>query len=145
MSYKDSDYTVVIALICWLEGMNFCAETHLGDGVLCFCLPVDHHCSSAPLQYLLEVQLSGRLTKILTTLPWLPSCTDTCQTHPGGEVVNTAIIFFLFLATIAHLIQTEWSSCALNWTRCRIAAYILWAAFEQGLNTVCPGIHKVRV
>ena len=32
MSYKDSDYTIVIALICWLEGMHFCAETHLDDG-----------------------------------------------------------------------------------------------------------------
>ena len=32
MSYKDSDYTIVIALICWLESMHFCAETHLDDG-----------------------------------------------------------------------------------------------------------------
>jgi len=32
MPYKDSDYTIVIALVCWPKRMNFGAETHLGGG-----------------------------------------------------------------------------------------------------------------
>ena len=136
MSYKDSDYTIVIALICWLESMHFCAETHLDDGDFSvFVFPSTTIARVPHLNILWKYSSQeGSQRFSLATLPWLPSCTDTCQTHPGGEGVNTAIIFCLLLAAIAHLIRTEWSSCALNWTRCRIDAYILWAAFEQGLH-----------
>ena len=34
MSYKDSDHTIVIALVCWPKRMNFGAETHLGGGIM---------------------------------------------------------------------------------------------------------------
>jgi len=34
MSYKDFDYTIVIALVCWHKCMNFGAEIHLGGGVM---------------------------------------------------------------------------------------------------------------
>ena len=33
MAYKDSDFTVVITVICWLK-RNFGAEGHLGSGVM---------------------------------------------------------------------------------------------------------------
>jgi len=39
MSYKDSDYTIVIALVCWHKCMNFGAETHLGGGVMSLLFP----------------------------------------------------------------------------------------------------------
>ena len=34
MSYKDSDYTIVIALVYWQKGLNFGAETQLGVWVM---------------------------------------------------------------------------------------------------------------
>ena len=33
-------------------------------------------------------------------------------------------------------------SCALVGRRCRLAAYIIQATFERGLNPVCPGIQE---
>ena len=79
MAYKDSDFTVVITVICWLK-RNFGAEGHLGSGVMralwffhrplllkcCF----NFHCITA-----LE-----RPKRILTTLPWLLlHVSHTCQ------------------------------------------------------------------
>jgi len=83
MSYKDSDYTTVIALVCWSQPMNFGAETRLSGGCYeCFCLPVNHHCSGTQLWRLLAVQLSGTAR--------IPSCNNyhlCAKTHPGGKVV----------------------------------------------------------
>ena len=34
MSYKDTDYTIMITLVCWPKWMNSGAETHLAGGVM---------------------------------------------------------------------------------------------------------------
>jgi len=56
MSCKDSDYIIMIALMCWPKCMNFGAETHLGGGVMsAFVFP------STLLQRSLTVLPSGYL------------------------------------------------------------------------------------
>ena len=69
MSYKDFDYTIVIAVVCWPKRMNFGAETHLGGGVMSpFCLPVDRYCSSAHFDIHWQYSSQERPMKTLTTL-----------------------------------------------------------------------------
>ena len=68
------------------------------------------------------------------------------KTHPGSEVVSTV----LFLSPSSHHCSlnsnsTIITSCTLIGMRWRLATYIIQAAFECGLNTICQGIHKVRI
>ena len=48
MSYKDSDYTILVLKLTLMVELRV------------LCLPVNRHCSSAPLQQSLAVQLSGK-------------------------------------------------------------------------------------
>ena len=55
------------------------------------------------------------------------------KTHPDGEVVSTVVIFVSFLPP---LLSSMVVMCrALAGTRCRLATYVIWAAFERRLNT----------
>ena len=66
MSYKDSDYTIVIALVCCHKCMNFGAETHLGGGVMSTFVFLLTAIAQAPH---FDVHWQEGPTKILATLP----------------------------------------------------------------------------
>ena len=117
--YKDSDYTVTVAIVHWPKHIVWFLKLAL----------VVVHCKSFCV-------LSTAIAQVLTSLfahstglrqgqrrCWLHCHGCHCvlmptSKHPGGEVVSTGIIFFVFfLATIAHLTQTAWLSCdmCINW------------------------------
>jgi len=60
MSYKNFDYTIMIALMCWPKMYNFGIETHLGVELWVLLSSVNRHCL---LQISLAVQLSGKALK----------------------------------------------------------------------------------
>jgi len=66
MSYKDSDYTIVITLVCWDKCMNFGAETRLGGGVMSTSVFPSTAIAQAPH---FDVHWQEGPTKILATLP----------------------------------------------------------------------------
>ena len=97
MLYKDSDYIFVIALVCWPKPMNLVLKLNL-----CFCLPIDHHCSSTLLQYI-RWQYRKGLQRF-----WLHchNCTDA-YVHVKLTLVAKLcacnnLCFPLILAAIAH-------------------------------------------
>lgn len=97
MCYKHSDYTIVIALVCWPKRINFGAETHLRGGIMsAFVVPLTTIARAPHFHY----------TAIITIMHW---CLRA-RIHPGGEVVSPVIFWFFFLIAIAHSTRTAWSS-----------------------------------
>ena len=97
MAYKDSDYTIVIAVICWPK----CVFSVLN---LTLVLELQVYLSShrppllkRSLPLSLAVQLSGKAHED-SDYTALNAFVDWClhaETHPGGEVVSTLIIIYL--------------------------------------------------
>jgi len=76
MAYKDSDYTIVITVMHWLKRIFLvCWNSPWCWSYKCFCLPVGYHCSSARFDFHRQYSSQERPMKILTTPPWMPSCT----------------------------------------------------------------------
>ena len=105
MSYEDSDYyTVVITLMCWHKHMFFGGEIHIDDEFTStFVFPSTAIAQASCFVICLQYSPRESPTKILTTLLWLPWCTEAYmpKTHPGGEVVSAVITPVFLLATIA--------------------------------------------
>ena len=108
MSYKDTDYTIMITLVCWPKWMNSGAETHLAGGVMSAF--VSHR---PPLLECPTLTIIG--STALRKGPqrfWL-HCHDCqctlmlmCQAHLGGEVVCAVIVcVWLSLPLLAHFKQ----------------------------------------
>ena len=58
-SHKDSDYTIMITLVCWPKCMNFGPETHLGVGDMStFVFPLGAIIRAIRIS--LAIQLSGK-------------------------------------------------------------------------------------
>ena len=76
MAYKDSDYTVVIAMMQWQQNQNNCAETHFGgrdmNAFVSLLAAIARPLSSTSG----GSTILRKGTKILTTRPWSLSFTD---------------------------------------------------------------------
>lgn len=136
-----------IALMCWPKRINFSTEAHIHGEIISAFVFLLTAIARAPALTFIGTTVSGKYHKILTTLPWFPSCTDACISELTLVARLWALYYFCpFLATIARFEQHgHHLSCTLIWMKCRLATYVIWAALEQGLNAVCPGIYKVGV
>ena len=133
----------------------FVAVTHLGYE--CFCLPISCHCSNARFDFCWQYSSQDRPTKILNTLPWLLSCTDTlvCWNSPWWRSCEH------FMTTNVRHVATLMLESGKQWQpegiqvigmSCKPATYnykgSLWMRLEYVWvepNRVCPSIHKVRI
>ena len=124
MSYKDSDYTLMINIVCWPKRINFGVETHLDGGVMStFVFPLttiaqvthfnvfwQYSSQEGPQRFWLHCHECHR------------ALTLTCQNSPWWQVVSAVITFCLLLAAIARFTQRHgrhvW--CALIGIRCKV-------------------------
>jgi len=71
IAYKDSDFTVVITIVCWPKHnslvLKFTLVVELWE---LYCFSIDHHCSSVASTFI-GITALERPKRILTTLPWL--------------------------------------------------------------------------
>jgi len=75
MACKDSDLHCHDHCPALTQTYYFSAETSLMWSCECFCLFVDRNHSSARFDFHSQHSSQERPTKILTTLPQMPSCT----------------------------------------------------------------------
>jgi len=75
MAYKDSDYTIMIVVVCWPKCIFWCRNSPWGWSYQCFSLPVGCHCLSTCFDFHWQYNSQERPMKILTTLLWMPLCT----------------------------------------------------------------------
>ena len=134
MAYKDSDYTTVIAVLPKPKCIFFVAETHLGAGVM--------SASVFPSATIAQMLASSFVSSIaLRKGPqkiWLHchecchALTLRCRNSPwcqGWERCSNCLYSF-WLLLLAQLEQhSHHMSCALIGMWCKLAAYIIWAAF----------------
>ena len=123
MSYKDSDYTVVIALVCWPKRMNFLVlKLTLGCRIMSAFVFPSTAIARAPRFniILLIVQLSGKAHKdsaMIAIVHWHLRAKLTLVAK------STVIIFVTFspqlLAWFEQHGRHMW--CALIGTSCRLA------------------------
>jgi len=121
------------------------------------CLPISCHCSSACVDFCWRYSSQDRPTKILNTLPWLLSCTDTlvCWNSPWWcSCEHFMTINACHVATLMLESGKQWQPEGIQviGMSCKLAAYnykgSLWMRLEYELvepNRVCPSIHKVRI
>ena len=124
MAYKDSDYTIVIAVMHWPKCMILLLKLALVLKLwvlLSSCLPP---LLERSLWLSLEVQLSGKADKDsdYAIVHWRLSA----KTHPGGEVMSIVIIFRLLSGRhciVWHLKQRDHHvSCGLIGTSSDVAS-----------------------
>ena len=140
MACKGSDYTVVIAVLHWPKCIILVLKLTL---VLELWVLFSSHqlpLLKQSLRLSLALKLSGNAhegsdyTAMNAVMHWCMGA----ETHPGGEVV---IAVMIFLSSFWPLLLTRFEQhgrhvwCALIGTRCKLDAYVIWTAFEWGLNT----------
>ena len=136
---KGSDYTVVISVLHWPKRIILVLKLTL---VLELWVLFSSHrlpLLDQSLQLLLALKLSGNAhegsdyTAMNAVMHW---CLGA-KTHPAGKVVSAVIIFVFFWLLLLTRFEQHgphmWR--ALIGTRCKLDAYVIWAAFEWGLNT----------
>jgi len=72
----DSDYTVVIEVVCWPKHVFLVWNLSWWWGYEHFCLPLIAICSGAGFNFCWQHNSQERPTKILTVLLWALPCTD---------------------------------------------------------------------
>jgi len=76
MSYKVSDYTFMIVLMCWPKPIIYSDETHLVTGVMdAFVFLLAAIVRALASTFVGSTALK-RPMRILTTLPWMPLCIE---------------------------------------------------------------------
>jgi len=113
MVYKDSDYTIVIAIVRWFKRAILVLQSPHWWSYECFCLPVDCHCLSAHFSFCSQYRSQVRPTEMLTTLPWLPLCTDAYVKTPWWWSCKHWDIFFCLLP--GHHCSLDSNSMVIMW------------------------------
>ena len=147
MSYKDSVYIIVIALMCWPKCMNFGAETHLGGGgmsALVFLQPP-----------LLDLPASLAVQPSIRKGPWRfwLHCYDChravmlmCQnSHWWRTCEHCFFVSWPWLLTQFEQ-HGRHMSCALIGTRCRLShvrGRVRLATKSAVATCYTPGIWKI--
>ena len=153
MAYKNSDYTIVIAVLLWsMQTYTFGAETCLGAGVMS-----DFVFLSATIVQGLTLTFIGSTAlrkgpwrycqdfhSALTLKCWNSAWWQSCESRP---CLLSSCYRSLNSNSYGHHM-----ACALFGMSHHLTAYdytgSLWTRLEHKLvdgNRVCPGIHMVRV
>ena len=127
MPCKDSDYTITIVLVCWSKRMILelwaLLSSHRSPLLECPALML----SSTTLR---------RSQCILTTLPWLPSCTDMYQNSPWWQSCERCNNFCFHSGCHCSLDSNSMVSMwrALIGTSFKLDAYNYTSSLERELS-----------